>query len=179
MPISGTSPIESLNSRFSHAKPQSISKTNWNTIHTIIGSIILNHNNTILNKLNHLQSLETKLFEYEDTAYLRFGCEYVCPYQSLEDYQKAGFRTKSGHYDWTNEELNQLKNVITEIHLNPGIVEVKDIYYWISHYRFDSKLTSKQIKSKCLSMFNDLNISEILNSDTSSDNSDNDSDNNM
>ena len=137
----------------------------------------MNYNNIILNNVNHLQSLQTKLFQYEDTSYLKFGCEYICPYQSLEDYQEAGFRTKSGYHDWSKEELDHLKNVITEIHEHPAIVEVKDIYYWISHYRFDSKLTSKQIKAKCLNMFNNLNISEIFHSDTNSDSSDNDNNN--
>ena len=67
-----------------------------------------------------------------------------------------GFILKRGQYTWSEEDIEKLKLTIIEIEITNGlIVHTINSYYWISQHRFKSKIPTKEIKKKCLQLFDE------------------------
>ncbi len=63
---------------------------------------------------------------------------------------------KSDHYSWTEETIKELKQALIDINKLPDDVEVQDIYYYISHYKFHNKISTEQIKNKVKELYKEL-----------------------
>ena len=67
-----------------------------------------------------------------------------------------GFTVKSDHFDWTDENIEELKQAVIEINKSPNDIEVDDIYYYISHYKFHGKISTEQVKKKIKQLYKEL-----------------------
>lgn len=70
--------------------------------------------------------------------------------------QNLGFTIKSDYYNWTEETIQELKQALIDINKLPDDIEVEDIYYYISHYKFHGKISPEQIKKKIKQLYKEL-----------------------
>ena len=67
---------------------------------------------------------------------------------TFEQMHKLGFVSKDDNWDWSEQDDVDLDKYLQEIHKDPSIVHVKDPYYFISHYRFHGKISTKAVQKR-------------------------------
>lgn len=79
-----------------------------------------------------------------------------------EEAQKQGFVSKAEEWKWTAAELSKLRNVVKDISLRPNQVHTANVYYWISHYKFDGKISKKCIKLRVNKLMSQVSFQRKL-----------------
>src|SRR5882672_9594658 len=69
-----------------------------------------------------------------------------------------GFIVKDAKFQWTAELNEQLHQALKDIAKDPQIVHVKDIYYWISHYKFNGMIPVKHVKKKVVQLLQEQTV---------------------
>ena len=159
--VQGTSPIESLNSQLGTGKPPKSSGTLYDSTYLYIASVVFRHNTRYKQKyicsLNRIltgrsttniisQLLQKASWPSIVNAKMKFE---VTAGKTL---LSRGFIVKDAKFRWTPELTAKLIDVLKQIANNPNIVEVQDVHYWISHYKFDGMIPVKQIKKKVIQL---------------------------
>lgn len=62
--------------------------------------------------------------------------------------QKMGYISKGDTWEWTPSDDKKLTEVLGLIAKDDTELHVKTIYYWISHYHFDGKISKKCIEAR-------------------------------
>lgn len=62
--------------------------------------------------------------------------------------QNEGFNAKASNWQWTEEERKKLKKYLAEIAANPMDVTVNDVFYYLSHYKFQGVISSKNVRKE-------------------------------
>ena len=73
---------------------------------------------------------------------------------TFEDAHEEGYKAKSAHWIWDQEDEKQLKKVLEKIHTKDDYVHTRDPYHWISHHQFDGRIAKGCIKRKIIDIGN-------------------------
>ena len=73
---------------------------------------------------------------------------------TFEEAHKEGFKAKSAHWDWTKEDVAQLKEILKNIHNKDDHIHTKDPYHYISHHQFDGRIAKGCVKRKIIAIAN-------------------------